>query len=284
MHKKQFEEIAKELATKCNLTDICFVGKGGFKETYWVKGKNSDYIALKIWDPAKFNLSRSQREIDALQKCNTSLIGKLYIFDVFHSSNGKDYHYSQEEFLEGGTLANKISSGVLTDSLIRNYAITLIKAIDYLRCIDLVHRDIKPDNIMFRKDSNSPVLVDLGIARDLSATSLTQTMMPRGPCTPYFAAPEQLNNEKHLIDWRTDQFSLGIVMGICLTKKHPFAEMGTNDIGIIESVSQRKKCTEQFRADIIAKGFRAIIKMIEPWPIQRYQSTDELLKDLEKKE
>jgi len=94
--------------------------------------------------------------------------------------------------------------------------------------LDLVHRDIKPANIMFKEGLETPVLVDFGIVRDLAATSLTQTWSPIGPGTPFFASPEQLNNEKHLIDWRSDQFSLGVTLYFARTARHPYQlEMGS---------------------------------------------------------
>jgi hypothetical protein len=58
----------------------------------------------------------------------------------------------------------------------------------------------------------TPALVDFGLVRDLSETSLTASWLPRGPGTPLFASPEQLNNEKALIDWRSDQFSIGVIL------------------------------------------------------------------------
>jgi serine/threonine protein kinase len=141
----------------------------------------------------------------------------------------------------------------------------------------LVHRDIKPDNIMFRDNSDLPVLVDFGIVRDLSESSITQTWMPMGPGTPYYAAPEQLNNEKHMIKWRTDQFSLGIVLGICLTGNHPFGETGKSPNDAIIAVASRNKCSEEFKTKVIELGFEGIFKMIEPWPIGRYTTPAELL-------
>lgn len=269
--------IAKEVSRYKKLADIKFVGSGAFKETYKTTTKDRKNVALKIWDHAKCNPVRSEREMLALKKCDTPLIGKLYEFDSFKSSKGDAYYFSLEEFLNGGTLEDKISSKSLPPSLIRNYAISIIRALNHLKNINLVHRDIKPDNIMFRKKSPNPVLVDLGLVRDLSAVSVTSSWLPRGPCTPYYAAPEQLKNEKDLIDWRTDQFSLGIVLGICLTKRHPFAKDGMKIDETIDAVAERQSCANQFCETATKQGVKAIIKMINPWPIQRYQSIDDML-------
>lgn len=281
--KPSFLGVVEEITSTKKLSNITFVGKGSFKETYKVNA-NTKTVALKIWDPVKCDPIRSQREIEALRKCDSHLIGKLYLFDKFSSSNGNEYYFSLEEFLDGGTLTEKIQHNSLTPAIIRNYAISFINTLAYLKEIKLVHRDIKPDNIMFRTTSPLPVLVDLGIARHLDDTSLTASCLSRGPCSPYYAAPEQLNNDKHLIDWRTDQFSVGLVLGICLTGKHPFAKEGMNNPQIIESVENRNKCTEQFCSEVNSLGFGGIIKMLEPWPIRRYQSIEDLLKSFMNKE
>lgn len=273
------EPIAIECAEKCLLTDVAFKGKGNFKETYRATTSSGEFVALKILDPQKCNLERSQREIQTMMKCDTSLIAKLYDYGSFNANNGQTYHFCIEEYMDGGSLTEQLSSGVLTPNTIRQYAVTLIQAIDYLRSVGLVHRDIKPENIMFRSSANAPVLVDLGVARDLSESSLTPTWLPRGPGTPYYSAPEQLNNEKHMINWRTDQFSLGIVIGICLTGIHPFSETGMSKGDTVAAVANRGLCSSDFAQRAIDLGFGFVVKMIDPWPHRRYQSPAELLED-----
>jgi serine/threonine protein kinase len=275
-------EVAVEFASQRGLGKPSFEGKGAFKETYGVVTARGDRMALKLTDPEKCNLARTEREIKSLLKCNTPLVGKLYDYGLFHSpANGKDYYFSLEEFLDGGTLTDKMAGGNLTPEIVRRYTVVLVKAIDYLRSISIVHRDIKPDNIMFRSGVPDPVLVDLGLARDLGETSLTPSWLASGPGTPYYSAPEQLNNEKRLIDWRTDQFCLGVVIGICLTGWHPFAEEGMTPPETVAAVAERRPCTARFRRKAEELAFAGLPKMLEPWPIRRFQSIEELLRCLE---
>jgi serine/threonine protein kinase len=274
------ERIALEYAEKVGLTDIEYKGKGNFKETYRATTCEGEFIALKILDPQKCSLERSQREIQTMMKCDTPLIAKLYDHGSFSAKNGQAYYFCIEEYMDGGSLAEQLSSGILKPNIVHQYAVSLIEALDYLKNISLVHRDIKPENIMFRSSSNVPVLVDLGIARDLSESSLTPSWLPHGPGTPFYSAPEQLNNEKHLINWRTDQFSLGIVIGICLTGIHPFSEKGMTKGDTVAAVADRKLCTSDFakRASDLSFGF--VVKMLDPWPHRRHQSPAELLEDI----
>lgn len=274
------EQIAIEFAEKNHLTDIVFKGKGNFKETYRATIREGEFIALKILDPQKCSLERSQREIQTMMKCDTPLITKLYDHGSFSANNGQSYYFCIEEYMDGGSLAEQISGEALNSSTIRQYTITLVEALDYLKNMDLVHRDIKPENIMFRSSSNVPVLLDLGLARDLSESSLTPTWLPRGPGTPYYSAPEQLNNEKHLINWRTDQFSLGVVIGICLTRVHPFSEIGMTQADTVSAVANRGSCTSGFTTEASDLGFGFVVKMLDPWPHRRYQLPAELLDEV----
>jgi serine/threonine protein kinase len=276
-------EIAQELANESGLKEIKYEGKGAFKETYRATTTSGDIVALKIFNPDKCCQVRTAREIDTLKKCNSQLIAKLYDYGEFNTLDNK-YSFMIEEFLDGGALTSQIKNNSLTPDIVKQYAISLIEALDYLRRIDLVHRDIKPDNIMFKTSSDKPVLVDFGIARDLSKSSLTPSYLPQGPGTPYYSAPEQLNNDKPLIQWRTDQFSLGIVLGICLTGYHPFEESGMNEVETVNRIALREPCTDRFCKDIIDSGFECIIKMIEPWPVRRYRLPNDLLASFIKKE
>lgn len=268
--------VAQEFGRSQGFTDIDFQGQGAFKETFSALTSAKTPVALKILQPAKCDVARSQREIEALQKCNSPLIARLFDYGTFRSSDGTDYYYSVEEYLDGGTLTQRLNPTLAPD-VVRDYGRRLTEALSHLKDQKLVHRDIKPDNIMFRAGSDIPVLVDFGLVRDLSASSLTQTWLPQGPGTPYYAAPEQLNNEKHLIGWRTDQFSLGVVLGISLTAQHPFTRPGMTMPQTVAAVAAREACSNEFRAAASTAKLGLITKMMSPWPVQRYAKPEQLL-------
>jgi serine/threonine protein kinase len=142
--------------------------------------------------------------------------------------------------------------------------------------MSFVHRDIKPENIMFRADGVTPVLVDFGLVRDLGEESLTQTWMLHGPGTPFYSAPEQLQNRKELIDWRTDQFSLGVVLGVCGFGRHPFADVGEPKPRTVQRVIERGKATDMFVEWTKQHGLEALVRMTAAWPVQRFRTPERL--------
>lgn len=132
---------------------------------------------------------------------------------------GEDYVWFREEFIEGETLDKRANRYDSCEALA--LAGDLIAAVEYLwECHDVVHRDIKPLNII-RRPSGSFVLIDVGIGRHQGDTSITSG--PLGPGTEGHLAPEQiLPNKGHQLDARTDLFLIGIVVYETLTGQLPF--------------------------------------------------------------
>jgi serine/threonine protein kinase len=264
------QPLALSLARHKDWTEIAFVGGGAFKETYRVIMNNGTAAALKIVNPEKSSPARSQREITAMIRCSSPRIAALFGYDIGLDDEGNRFLYMLEEFLDGGTLTDRLQNGCLEPEGVRALGLGLAEALTHLYSLRLVHRDIKPDNIMFRAGDPQPVLVDFGLVRDLSESSLTRSWVLRGPGTPLFSAPEQLNNDKQLIDWRTDQFALGLVLGVALTGQHPFWSKSAKDDDIVERMAQRNSCGVWFAKRAAQAGLSCLPRMLEPWPVRRY--------------
>lgn len=127
-------------------------------------------------------------------------------------------------------------------------------------------------------------IIDLGIARLLDLESLTYSFVARGPCTPYYAAPEQLKNRKAMIDKRTDQFSIGIVlMQLVLKGNHPF---DPNLIGEGESIEHNILNGKWFKEIFNNSDLQALcplaIKLLGNEPFERYRQPDSLLNAIDR--
>jgi len=239
-------------------------------------------VALKIFDPIKCNLSRAEREIEAMRRCDSPFIGKVYDWGEIRTDDSTSFLFLVEEYIPGGTLTERLRSTSPSVIQVCDYGSTLMRAVYHLKDNSLVHRDIKPDNIMFRSGGDDvPILVDFGLVRDLSCSSITPTHFQHGPGTPFFASPEQLNNEKSLIDWRSDQFSVGVVLCLCLTGSHPYQQPGQNKMQVVEQVYSRATFSALIFEKINEVGCGFLMKMVSPWPVERFAHPDLLIREFE---
>jgi serine/threonine protein kinase len=278
----RFQLQAEKLSATLGFSNPVFVGKGAFKETYRVSDSSGIHRALKVFDPVKSNIHRSQREIDAMKMCNCEFVGKLHDYGEAHLNGSGKTSYSVEDYLDGGTLSDKIKTTPLDLASLRALGVSMGVALSHLKGHNLVHRDIKPDNIMYQSGSTKPILVDFGLVRNLSETSLTATWLPSGPGTPFFSSPEQLNNNKALIKWRSDQFCLGVVLGYAILKYHPYEDHGMTPPQVVELVAQRKPLPQRFLNDVQKANLNPLIRMLEPWPVRRYPDPEAMISDLER--
>lgn len=203
--------------------------EGGQKAVFLINHKDYGPVVLKvgIYNNAT-NLERIQREVNTLNQINSKYYPKSIEFTILDSNR----FVILEEYIESTPL-----SDCLANYRDPHMALTLLfelaMGLNILWSRNIVHRDVKPDNILIYPNG-APVIIDLGIARLLGEDSLTQTYAMRGPATPIYAAPEQLLNRKSAIDIRTDQYNLGIIlMQLLLGGAHPFDPRiagGGNDI------------------------------------------------------
>lgn len=266
--------VANAICSELGLSNLGPVGSGAFKVTFQVQAPSGEYQALKVIRATSLS-ERTVREVDAMQRCRHSSIAKLLSVDSY-LFNGQEYTYILEEFLSGGTLTELLNAGSLTVEQVKKLGEPLIDALAEIERLGLVHRDIKPDNVMFRAREAEPVIVDFGLVRDLVRSSLTNTWQMVGPGTPFYAPPEQLTNEKHLIDWRSDQFSLGVVLAYCVTGMHPYQATGDTEVDVVTKVASRSSVSSEFSQSLPVGLLPALRRMVAPWPIDRFRTPQQL--------
>jgi serine/threonine protein kinase len=270
-------KVAELAARELGLSGVDFCGKGAFKETYRVRDTANKILALKLVDRTKIQVERTEREIAAVKRCNSRRIAQVLETRVFTAPDRRVFDVVLEEFFDGGTLEDRLKAGRFSKEQTIDLGIGLLLAVRDLHPLQLVHRDIKPANVMFRNGSADPVLVDFGLVRDLSQSSLTATWLPRGPGTPFYSSPEQLNNDKGMIDWRSDQFSIGVTICHMLTGRHPYQTDVSNPSSAVYAVVERRGPTDECRQELCGLGVPAVVRMVGPWPVERFTDPDQAI-------
>lgn len=269
------ETFAREACRRHNFAFGQFVSAGAFKSTFEVRAPDGSSLALKIIKPG-VRPERTEREIAAMRRVVCPHVVSLV--EVGQITLGQaTCTYVVEPFLSGGTLTARCATALLEPASTLQLGQQVAVAIGALAALRLVHRDIKPDNLMFRDSGNHAVLVDLGLIRDLGAESLTRDFAAQGPGTPLFAAPEQLNNQKALIDWRTDQFALGTMLSIAALGMHPYGRDGDSPEAAIHRVAERDGPSTHFVNQSNQAGLSVLRRLVQPWPVQRINDVDEFI-------
>ncbi len=269
------DAVAALLCQQCGFEFRGLLGKGAFKSAY-LAVYNAQPFALKI-AAVTGGADRLMREAKALQECSHPSIAKL--LQAFAYTYGDHQLWVvYEEYLAGGTFEAGLAKYPITPDAVRRIGVRLAEVLEHLDEKRLVHRDIKPANIMFRGNGDgSPVLTDFGIVRMLDQPTLTHAFMQMGPGTPAFASPEQLNNDKALIDWRTDQFDLSIVLAGCLLGHHPFLLPGKHLQDAIHAVAARQELPVGNARRLRELGFESLTRALRAWPIARFRKPVEFI-------
>ena len=191
--------------------------ESGQKQVLLVKHEQYGLVILKVVDG---NNERVKREIQIVNESSFEHVPRIMEVKEY-IENGKKGLYIFEEYVDGESLRTycKNKRLKLDEALILTEQ--MLKIIVQMEKKHIVHRDIKPDNIL-RSKSGDWYLIDFGIARALDMHSLTLTNMQIGPHTPGYGAPELFQYSKKDIDSRADIFSLGVVVFEALTGTHPF--------------------------------------------------------------
>lgn len=205
---------------KTELEVVRQIAKGGQKVVYLAAKKDNPCEQVIIKEASitsAASLQRIMREVSFLSSINSPYFPK----NLGSSFDLKTMTITIiEEFVEGSTLRNCMQNYSDWPSI----QVLLNQLIDGLSSVwsrHVVHRDLKPENIII-KTNGTPCIIDFGIARFLDMDSITNTLQQMGPCTPLYASPEQLRNDKTAIDLRTDFYALGIIALELYLQQHPF--------------------------------------------------------------
>lgn len=259
-----------------NYRIIEHIASGGMADVYKaIDISNNDEVAIKILPPEYARdaemVSRFQHEAKASIGLNHPNIVKTY-----STGTSQGVHYFAMEYISGRSLKDVLAeSSALLPHRVLNITTQICHALNYAHSKGLIHRDVKPANIMLDEDDNI-ILTDFGIARITDSTRLTSTGSSMG--TPEYMSPEQIQGD---VDERTDIYSLGIVMYEMLTGRVPF-QADTPVAVAYKQVHEPLVKPRKIAPATPSELELIILKALEKEPYLRYQSMQAMYNELPK--
>jgi serine/threonine-protein kinase len=262
----------------------CEIGRGGMGIVYRARDKRlKRQVAIKLLPPEL--AFRSEIKSRFLREAETAAqLSHPNIVPIYTVDEQEQLVFFVMAYVAGDNLAKRLHErGVLTIDETRRILRDVADALAYAHERGVVHRDIKPDNILLDASSGRPMVTDFGIARAMDSqgdSRLTATGMAIG--TPAYMSPEQAAGERE-IDGRSDLYSLGILGYQMLTGEPPFVAASTPAM-LVKHISERPIPLEQRRSDVPTDLARSIMTLLEKEPANRFPSASALVTALDTRE
>ncbi len=255
------------------------LGQGGMGIVYKAKQSNLDRtVALKVilggLHAPPDNLQRFRTEAEAVARLQHPNVVQIY-----EVGEHEGHSYFSLEYVEGGTLADKIRTTSLTCREATNLVQTLASAMHVVHDHGLIHRDLKPANVLLTK-SGEPKITDFGLVKQLNVQATkTQTGTVMG--TPSYMAPEQARGQTKAIGPATDVYALGAILYELLTGRPPFRAETPLDT-VLQVIDQEPLPVRLLNPSVPRDLETICMKCLEKEPGRRYESAAHLAGDLDR--
>ena len=252
------------------------LGAGGMADVYLAEDQElGRRVAIKILNSRHGNddqfIERFRREAK-----NAAALNHPNIVSIYDRGEAEDTYYIAMEFLDGRTLKELIvSRGAAPVNVAIEYARQILSALRFAHRHGIVHRDIKPHNVLVDGEGRVKV-TDFGIAR-AGASQMTEAGSIVG--TAQYLSPEQARGGE--VDPRSDLYSLGVVLYELLTGQTPFDGETPVEIAM-KHLSNTPAPPSKLRPDVPRELDMVVMRALAKDPDERYQSADEMEADLER--
>lgn len=253
------------------------LGSGGFASVFLVRDLTlKRALAVKVLSPdmitSKTVLERFRREAETIAQLQHPHIVPLYAL-----GQQDEMVYLAMAFVDGGSLADRLARDpALSVAEVVRIMREVASALAHAHKRGVVHRDIKPGNVLIDAESGRCLVTDFGIARTAEGGSLTATGMMLG--TPAYMAPEQVTGEPS--DHRVDLFALGVMAYELLAGRLPF-DAPTPSAALMRRLAGPPEPIATVRADVGPELSAVIDRCLASDPAARYASGEALVRDLE---
>lgn len=254
------------------------LGAGGFAIVFLVRDVSlKRKLAVKVLSPelitSKTVLERFQREAETVAQLAHPNIVPLHFI-----GQKDDLLYLAMGYIDGGSLGDRIpekGAPFMPIDAARRAIAEVASALGHAHKRGVIHRDIKPHNVLIDSESGRCLVTDFGIARSAEGGSLTATGMVMG--TPAYLAPEQVTGEPS--DHRADIYALGVMAYEMLTGRQPF-EATTPTAVMMKRLAGPPQPVSKIRPDVPRDLQDVIDGMLAADPTERFQSADEVVRAL----
>lgn len=261
------------------------IGTGGMGEIYQAADTELERIlALKIL-PAEFASDPSRMRRFVQEARAASALNHPNILTIYEINHEGPIPFIATEFIDGITLRKRLKRGHMDMTEAMDTAIQITSALDAAHQAGIVHRDVKPENVMLRKDGYVKV-VDFGLARPTErhdvgteAATLVNTEIGIIVGTAGYMSPEQARGQR--VDGRSDIFSLGMVIYEMLAGRSPFVGSTNSDI-VASILKEQPPPLTALSPDVPLKLEQMVNRALAKDKEDRYQTAGELLSDLKK--
>jgi HAMP domain-containing protein/tRNA A-37 threonylcarbamoyl transferase component Bud32 len=258
----------------------CLAGEGATAMVYRARDPEiGRTVAIKVLKQEAFvdqdYLNRFQREAQS-----AGAISHPNIVTIYDVGKVADVPYITMEFLDEQSLKELLASGTrLPFKSVVRIAIQLASALDYAHQRGVIHRDVKPANILLIGGGETVKLTDFGIARMQGGGDLQRTEVGLVMGTPQYMSPEQVAG--HIVDGRSDLFSLGSILYELLTGSKPFDD--ANVARLMLQILEEEPEPIATKAPGTPVGMQRIVrKLMNKRPERRYETGAQLVKALER--
>ncbi len=254
------------------------LGSGAMATVFKARQLSLDrVVAIKVL-PKKFMSDPEFVERFYAEGRAAAKLNHPHIVGAIDVGKAGDFHYFVMEYVEGNTVFDYLKKhGHYNEADALDVIIPIAEALEHVHEQELMHRDVKPKNIMITK-AGIPKLADMGLARKVQDEAAAQAEAGRAYGTPYYISPEQIRGRLD-IDFRADIYGLGATFYHMVTGKVPFD--GPNPSAVMHKHLKQPLTPPDHLNDELSAGVSEIIEvMMAKDRDRRYASTSDLLEDL----